>query len=416
MPEYVPPIATLRARAAQLIGRQVGRGELKAMLAAICAAENAGTPIPADSTGQTWITEASGIINQADQDALAILVREFAEFVENAGGGGEGDAPAVIAPFPGIGEEGVFYSQQVRTTGTTPQTFEVTSGALPTGWTLDASSGLITGTAAYPNGGLWTGEITITNTAGDVVYPYAILIEGTAPGGSYTVTPDGVALRGGVLNTYTPTGVTGSTGGDPAVPITYAFTLAPDPLLNAVLDAATGIVTMTPDDSLVGNEVVSGTITASNYFGDTVFTYGTRVVMAPVYWGEWHGALPGTFTVSNITTDLFDDVTPGPRVEYGDDSYSWITSNPWLAYPATGVAYARILAVPHGLFIGNLVTGVFPVDFFVCDISDIFIPCASLTPAWPTPYQSGLVIDGVTYDIYVVAAQTAAITLLGNSL
>lgn len=418
MSSQVPSITVLRERATQLLGRGCVRGQLKAMMAGAFAAKNAGTPLDPESTSQELVTQCQGLINQADQDVLAILVRELLEFVENGGGGG-GDAPAVIAPFPGIGEEGVFYSQQVRTTGATPQTFAVTDGALPTGWTLNADSGVISGTSPSPNGGLWEGEITITNTAGDVVYPFSILMDGTVASATYgPISPNTDSLTGGVLNTISAT-LSGSTGGYPSFPINCAFVGTPNPLLNATIDADTGEVTYTPDDSLVGNVVTFPTVRFTNYFGHTdvpATSAGASAVLAPVYWGEWHGALPGSFTSSDIKTGLFDNLNAGPRIENGLDSVRWIQESPWLEYPSTGIAYARVLAVPHGLFIGNIVTGYFPVGFFVCDISDIFIPCADLTPAWPTPYQSGLVIDSVTYDIYVVTARTASITLLGNSL
>lgn len=332
------------------------------------------------------------------------------------GGGGAGQIPPVaLGPLPTVGAEGSGFAYQVNAIGTLPLSFALTDGAVPTGMTFDTTTGLITGTCVAPNGGLYNFTVEITNDYGSVSQAYAILIDGTAPSGSYTIAPVTDSLTGGVLNTWTPS-VTGSTGGSPAVPFTYSFTATPDPLLNASIDSGTGVVTMTPDASLIGNSVDIGALSVSNYFGDVVLASGFYGVLATVYWGEWHGALPGTFTAANITTDLFDDATPGPRTKSGFASFQCFTENPFLVYPATGIAYVRILAVPHGLFTGSILAdGGYP-NFFLADLSNINVPCASLTPAWPTPYQSGLVINNVPYDIYVVTARTAAITLLGNSL
>ena len=408
----VPNIAVLRERAATIIAR-ASSGQMRAMLAGICAAKNTGDPLPADSTGQELITQCQGIIDQAESDALAIFVRELMEFVENATTGGGGDAPSVTAPFPAIGDEGEIYSQQIHTTGSAPQTFSVTSGAIPTGHTLGVSSGIIFGQCDYPNGGLYTGTIHVSNAYGSVDYNFEILVNGVAPTISYpTITPYNTGvLTGAVLNSR-PCTLTGSTGGYPSVPITVAFISAPDPLLNATLDTDTGDVTMTPDESLVGNYVPDMRVQATNYFGSTgEATPPDIAVVANIYYGEWHGALPGSFTSDNITIDVFDNLTPGPRVKTGASVGMWIAGE-FAEYPATAIAYYRILAVPHGMLIGNIATQQFPIGTIrITDFTSLPLPCPDLTPAWPTPYQSGLVISGVEYDVYVVNSRTASIEL-----
>lgn len=80
----IPPIATLRARAEQIIVR-CGAGQMRAILSAVVAAKNAGTPIDPSTSSQDLITEAQPIINQAESDVLAIFLREFMEVVYNAG-------------------------------------------------------------------------------------------------------------------------------------------------------------------------------------------------------------------------------------------------------------------------------------------------------------------------------------------
>ena len=423
MPEYVPSIATLRERAAQLIGRQVGRGELKSMMAAICAAKNAGTPIPPDSTGQTWITESQGIINQADQDALAILVREFAEFVENAGGGGGGDAPAVIAPFPGIGEEGVFYSQQVRTTGATPQNFQVTTGQLPPLWELDDVSGIISGSSPYPNGGLWTGEITITNDSGNAVYPFAILMTGVVPETVYTTGPYVVGtsfplVSGDIVSTaldpyaLSPSTATGSSGGSPSFSILYSINFeSENPGLN--IDTGTGDLSITPDVSEVGN-VYNWSVDSTNYFGTTTTENRKLAIVAPIYYGEWHGALPGSFTAANIKTGLYDDTTPGPRIISGAAIWDTFSDYGVPVWPDTASPYFRVIAIPQGLLSGSIAATTVGAGAVVAPTNYATGFLTEFDPIWPNTYQSALDIDGIQYDIYVLAggATTSGYTMV----
>ena len=410
MPEYVPSIATLRERAAQLIGRQVGRGELKSMMAAICAAKNAGTPIPPDSTGQTWITESQGIINQADQDALAILVREFAEFVENAGGGGGGDAPAVIAPFPGVGAEGEYYAQQVRTTGATPQTFTVTTGAIPTGMTLNNTSGIMTGTCQNPNGGLYAGTITVTNAAGSATYDFNILVTGELPETAYATGPFNAInfplVSGDIVATalepytLTPSVATGSVGGSPATPITYnSYVAGSDPGL--VCDQATGDLAITASSEIIGN-VYDWFVGSTNYFGQTNSETRKLAIVAPIYYGEWHGALPGTFTAADITAGLYNDTTPGPRIIEGTAVWDTFSDYGVPVWPTTAVAYYRVIAIPRGLLSGTIARTtvgygetVAPTDYSTVTLSDF-------TPPWPATYQAPLAISGIDYDVYVL--------------
>ena len=283
MPEYVPSIATLRERAAQLIGRQVGRGELKSMLAAICAAKNAGTPIPPDSTGQTWITESQGIINQADQDALAILVREFAEFVENGGGGG--GPPVFEGPNPGAGTEAVLYQGQIIVSGTLPMTYTVDSGTLPTGTTLNASTGLISGTAT--TAGDYSFTIRATNSAGTQTQAFSISIAGRAPLFAYplTGTPPGntfptpgpsylfVSQIFGIDNVwvgpftdFSPTAIYADSSFG-STPVTWSLSgTLPDGL---AIDASTGEFTGIPNNVAQADNSTVWTmnITATNAYG-----------------------------------------------------------------------------------------------------------------------------------------------------
>lgn len=181
----VPDIATLRQRANTIISR-AGSGQMRAMLAGICAAKNTGDPLPSDSTGQQLITECQQIIDQADSDALAIFVREFMEFVENATIGGSSGPPVFEGPNPGAGTEASLYQGQIIVSGTLPMTYTVDSGTLPTGTSLNANTGLISGTAT--TAGDYNFTIRATNDAGTATQAYSVAIAGRAPSFQYPIT------------------------------------------------------------------------------------------------------------------------------------------------------------------------------------------------------------------------------------
>lgn len=174
----VPNIAVLRDRAATIIVR-ASSGQMRAMLAGICAAKNTGDPLPADSTGQELITQCQGIIDQAESDALAIFVRELMEFVENATIGGSSGPPVFEGPNPGAGTEAAAYSGQIIVSGTLPMTYAVDSGTLPTGTSLNANTGLISGTAT--TAGDYNFTIRATNSAGTETQEFDVSIAGRTP-------------------------------------------------------------------------------------------------------------------------------------------------------------------------------------------------------------------------------------------
>jgi hypothetical protein len=84
-----------------------------------------------------------------------------------------------VASPPG-GSVGSPYSASVSATGSPAPTFAVSSGALPGGLSLNATSGAITGT---PNaGGTFTGVVTATNSGGSCPINFSITIGATVPG------------------------------------------------------------------------------------------------------------------------------------------------------------------------------------------------------------------------------------------
>lgn len=289
----VPDIATLRQRANTIISR-AGSGQMRAMLAGICAAKNTGDPLPADSTGQQLITECQQIIDQADSDALAIFVREFMEFVENATLGGSSGPPVFEGPNPGAGTEAAAYSGQIIVSGTLPMTYTVDSGTLPTGTSLNANTGLISGTAT--TAGDYNFTIRATNSAGTATQAYSVTIAGRVPSFQYPVQGYGVsetidlndvlmAQIGtdllqragggwvGTMSTWLPTG-SYSGGSLGSSPITFSIIgTAPDGI---GIDATGGFFTGTPTSPAQSGFIFYFLISASNDYGNFTQRYAMQ--------------------------------------------------------------------------------------------------------------------------------------------
>lgn len=102
-------------------------------------------------------------------------------------------APAHYNPVPVAanlagGAPSVAYSETINAQGgTSPYTFAVTSGALPTGTTLNSSSGVISGTPSAASA--FTFTITVTDSlgfTGTQAFQIIIAAPAASGGGSYT--------------------------------------------------------------------------------------------------------------------------------------------------------------------------------------------------------------------------------------
>ena len=141
------------------------------------------------------------------------------------------------------GSQGIAYSQTVSASGGTgPYTFAVTSGALPTGLSLNAASGAITGT---PSGsGVSNFTIQATDTVGNIgTRAYAVNI------GTATLTVNPATLPNGSQGIAYSQTVTASGGNG-----TYTFAVSAGALPAGLsLNGASGAITGTPSGSGASN-------------------------------------------------------------------------------------------------------------------------------------------------------------------
>ena len=289
---------------------------------------------------------------------------------------------------------GTAYNQALAATGgITPYTWSVTTGSLPAGLTLNASTGAITGTPTGPQVGAINFTVTATDSESPTKTATANLsITVSAPPLSVTTS----SLAGGTLGTaYSAT--VAATGG--ITPYTWSVSVGSIPA-GLSLNSSTGAITGTPTGSVTGPinftikvtdaEQPAGSATAalsiaiaaaplsvvtsslptgvaqSVYAGATLQGAGG---VSPYTWSVTTGSLPaglslngstgaisGTPTTAGITTftvTITDSETPTPQTATKQLS---ITVNPKLAVTTSsltggivGAAYNQTMAGTGGL-------------------------------------------------------------------
>ena len=224
-------------------------------------------------------------------------------------------APSITTTSLPAGDVGVSYSQALATSGgTTPFTWSVSAGALPTGLTLGASTGIISGTPT--TAGTYSFTVMLTDSIGGTATAPLSIIINVAPSITTTALPSGevgvaysqtiVATGGTTPYTWSisvgalPPGVslapsTGIISGMPTTAGTYSFTAK-------VTDIAGGIATKALSITILAAPSIT---TASVPNGEVSIAYSKTLAATagtpPYTWSISAGALPGGLSLSAST-------------------------------------------------------------------------------------------------------------------
>ena len=195
-------------------------------------------------------------------------------------------APSITTTTLNTMTNGTPFTQTLIVTGTTPMTFAVTAGTLPSWASLGASTGTISGT---PNAtGAYDFTITATNSVGSSTprrYQGTVGAAGTAPNITTTTLPtmtQNSAYDSGALV------ATGST------PITYGVTAGtmPDGLS---INTSTGAISGTP----TGSGAYNFTVTATNAYGSDTQQFTGTIGAVVSSKSVFAAASPGTGTINS---------------------------------------------------------------------------------------------------------------------
>jgi hypothetical protein len=290
------------------------------------------------------------------------------------------------------GTIGLAYNQTVSATPAGTYSFAVTSGALPTGLTLNASSGAITGTPSQ------TGTATFTITAtgsgsctGSQSYSIAVTCpditlaptslpngtNGTAYNQTVSATPTGTysfAVTSGALPTgLTLNAATGAITGTPTASGVFNFRITAtgsgafsscSGFRDYSVTIACGTVTLNPANLPNGalgtayNQTVSATPADSYSFAVTLGSLPSGLTLNAAT-----GAITGTPTASgafNFTITATAGACSGSR-QYAMDVACATITLPALANATAGNAYSQsVAATPSGTYTYSLTQGSLP--------------------------------------------------------
>ncbi len=202
----------------------------------------------------------SGTPTVAGTASFTITAQDFAgETIEHGYAITISSTPLALSPstLPGWDINQPGYNQTISVSGgTSPYTYSVTTGALPTGLTLNSTTGVISGTPTVAGTASFT--ITAQDFAGETIeHGYAITISSTPLALSPSTLPGWDINQAGYNQTVVASGGTS--------PYTYSVTTGALPL-GLSLNSTTGVISGTP--TVAGT--ASFTITAQDFAGETI--------------------------------------------------------------------------------------------------------------------------------------------------
>ena len=242
--------------------------------------------------------------------------------------------PALLFPAPPGGEVGVTYSDQLTVTaGTSPFTWSVSSGSLPPGITLGASTGLLSGTPTTAGTYSFTVKVTDNSGLSSTEAATVTIIPGpsmtfAAPPGGWTNTVYGYTLtESGGTSPFTwsvssgslPAGISlspsGNLSGTPTATGTSSFTVKVTDANGQSATQATSIsvaagvsITSAAPPAAAVNSAYSFTLTATG--GTTPYTWSVNAgTLPPGLTLSSSGVLSGTPTTTGsypFTVNVID--------------------------------------------------------------------------------------------------------------
>jgi uncharacterized repeat protein (TIGR01451 family) len=248
----------------------------------------------------------------------------FTVAAQNAAGTGPASAkstavipnvsPSLTFTAPPSGEIGVPYSRQLTVTnGTSPFAWSVSAGTLPDGLTLNAATGLLSGTPTVS--GTFGFTVQVTDASGQTATKAVTLVIAASPALTVAV-PDGEV---GISYSQQPT-LTGGTG-----PFTWSVSAGSLPA-GLTLSSTTGLLSGTPTASgpypmtiqvvdsfnQVASKTVSLVIVARPAFGATTpatgqvgvpysNTFNVTGGSLPLVWSIAAGSLPAGLSLNSAT-------------------------------------------------------------------------------------------------------------------
>ncbi|MEP7154191.1 MAG: putative Ig domain-containing protein [Betaproteobacteria bacterium] len=227
--------------------------------------------------------------------------------------GTTGQVPSINNSTPANADQGAFYSHSFSANGSTPLSWAVTSGALPAGMGINATTGVVSGTPTTIQ--TYSFSVTASNTFGTSA-PLSTSINVVAPSGPPVFgnsPPTTASIGTAYSHQYTATGAApiaySIVSGVPPSGITLSPTglLAGAPLAGAVTSAFTvqasnSVSTTTQAVNIAIIALVGPTITSFAPPAGTVnaaYTYTFAASgSAPITWDKATGTLPPGLTIS----------------------------------------------------------------------------------------------------------------------
>jgi sugar lactone lactonase YvrE len=341
-----------------------------------------GTPT---TTGPaTFTVSASNVFGSVTSGSLTVTV---------------GSVPVFTADTPAsTGVVGAGYSYTFNASGSPAPTFSVGSGSLPTGLSLNSSTGVLAGTPTTP--GLFSFTVTASSVSGSVTTASIAITIQSVP--VFTADNPAASISDGATYSYTFVA-----SGSPAP--TFAVTSGSLPT-GLSLNSSTGVLAGTP--SATGS--FTFTVTASNVVGSaTSGSIGMDVTAAPVFVADFpppavaqgssysytfvaSGSPAPTFAVSagSLPPGLSLDPTTG--ILSGTPTTTWISTFEVTASNVHGSATTAAIVLTVGT--APILTDDSPNTSAVVGSSYSYTFAASGYPAPVFSVSSGSLPVGLTLD------------------